>query len=63
MQETTNPTINPITYPEKAAHEVVLELIRAGKLGYVSDAKQAFTQLVDHYYAEKKRLFEANKAQ
>ncbi|EFP6250755.1 hypothetical protein H1E46_004849, partial [Salmonella enterica] len=31
-------TTSPFVFPEKAAHEVVLELIRAGKISYASDA-------------------------
>ncbi|CAH3506711.1 hypothetical protein AI2711V1_2403 [Raoultella ornithinolytica] len=56
-------SIHPLINPEKAAHEIVLELIKAGKISYVSEAKEAFTQLTDHYRAEKKRQFEESKAQ
>ncbi|EKY9224474.1 hypothetical protein RD173_004571, partial [Salmonella enterica] len=42
-------TTSPFVFPEKAAHEVVLELIRAGKISYASDASDVFTHMLNHY--------------
>ncbi|EFI5072534.1 hypothetical protein HGQ33_004398 [Salmonella enterica] len=39
-------TTSPFVFPEKAAHEVVLELIRAGKISYASDASDVFTHML-----------------
>lgn len=52
MSETTNPLLNP----EQAAHEVVLEFIKAGKFGYAKNAAEAFTLLFEHYRSELKRV-------
>lgn len=41
-------TTSPFVFPEKAAHEVVLELIRAGKISYASDASDVFTHMLSH---------------
>ncbi|HHH0001450.1 TPA: hypothetical protein ACPZLO_004524, partial [Yersinia enterocolitica] len=59
MSETTNPLLNP----EQAAHEVVLEMARAGKFTYPRNATEAFTHLLDHYRSELKRVLEEDKAQ
>ncbi|EIL8496120.1 hypothetical protein LME85_004610, partial [Salmonella enterica] len=48
-------TTSPFVFPEKAAHEVVLELIRAGKISYASDASDVFTHMLNHYRAESDR--------
>ena len=56
-------TTNPLTRPEQAAHEVVLELIKAGKITYAADAADSFTQLLNHYRSEFDRIRNENKAQ
>lgn len=55
--------INPLSKPAQAAHEIVLELIKAGKISYSKDAANAFSLMVDHYRAELKRLQKENEAQ
>ncbi len=42
--------------PELAAHEVVLEMSRAGKITDAEHASRAFTHLLDHYRSELKRI-------
>lgn len=49
-------TTNPLLKPEQAAHEVVLEMARAGKFGYAKNASEAFTHLLEHYRSELKRV-------
>ncbi|CAI1602420.1 Uncharacterised protein [Serratia fonticola] len=44
--------LNPLLDPERAAHEVVLELARAGKLANARQAAEAFTLLLDHFVEE-----------
>ncbi len=53
-------TINPLMNPEKAAHEVILELIRANKIS-PRDIPESFTYLLNHYRSELKRLQSENK--
>lgn len=48
--------INPLLNPEIAAQEVLIELIRAGKISSANGATNAFTALMDHYRAELKRV-------
>ncbi|EBL7110266.1 hypothetical protein CJH62_18460 [Salmonella enterica] len=55
-------TTSPFVFPEKAAHEVVLELIRAGKISYASDASDVFTHMLNHYHAESDRPQQEDKA-
>lgn len=55
-------TTNPLSYSAEAAHEVVLELVRAGKIHKIKDAADCFTYLFDHYRSEQKRIQEENKA-
>ncbi|WP_438334484.1 hypothetical protein [Edwardsiella tarda] len=59
MSDTTNPLINP----ERAAHEIVIELIRAGKIHKMADAPMAFTTMLNHYRSELVRIQNENKAQ
>lgn len=54
---------NPLTAPEVAAHEVILELIRAGKIHKIRDASECFTFMMDHYRSELKRVQNENKGQ
>ncbi|EHT0382006.1 hypothetical protein KW341_004912 [Salmonella enterica] len=54
-------TTSPFAFPEKAAHEVALELIRAGKISYSSEASDVFTHMYNHYRAEKVRIQRENK--
>lgn len=58
MSQTTNPLFNP----EQAAHEIVLEMVRAGKITHARTAAENFTELMDHFTAELKRVQEQNKA-
>lgn len=59
MSETTNPLLNP----EQAAHEVVLEMVKAGKVTYAKTASESFTLLLDHYRSELTRIQKEDKAQ
>ena len=52
MSGTTNPLLNP----GQAAHEVIIEMIKAGKISYIKDAEEVFTRMFDHYRAEQKRI-------
>ncbi|RLR17813.1 hypothetical protein D8L93_06200 [Sodalis-like symbiont of Bactericera trigonica] len=56
-------TTNPLIHPEKAAHESVLELIRAGKITNLSEIPKIFTPLIDYYGAELERIQQENKTQ
>lgn len=58
-QETTNPLIDP----EKASHEVVLELIKSGNLVNSHRVTEVFTLLLNHYRSELVRIQNENKAQ
>lgn len=55
--------INPLVHPEHSAHEIVIELIRAGKIGTETQVTQAFTTVLDHYISELKRLKAMNLKQ
>lgn len=55
-------TTNPFSYPEEAALEVVLEMIRVGKIIYAKNATDAFTAVLDHFRSEQKRIAEENKS-
>lgn len=55
-------TTSPFAFPDKAAHEVVLELIRAGKISYASDASNVFTHMLSHYRAERDLPKQEDKA-
>lgn len=55
--------LDPLAKSSMAAHEVVLELIKAGKLSYIEDINASFTQLLDHYRSELKRVRKENEAQ
>jgi hypothetical protein len=59
MSETTS----PFTNPDKAAHEVIIELIRAGKIKDKTEVGSCLTYLLERYYAENKRYEAENKAQ
>lgn len=59
MSDTTSPFANP----DKAAHEVVLELIRAGSIQTTAYASKTFTEMLDHYHSEKTRIQQKNKEQ
>ncbi len=48
--------LNPLLRPERAAHEIVLELARAGKLDNARQAADAFTLLLGHFVDELKRV-------
>lgn len=54
---------NPFSRPPLAAHEVVIELIKAGKISYPKDAAAAFSLMLDHYRGEQKRVQKENEAQ
>jgi len=56
MSDTTNPLLSP----ELAAHEVVLEMARAGKFASPRNAADAFTLLLNHYQSELKRVQSEN---
>ncbi|EAO8773986.1 hypothetical protein CDJ04_13945 [Salmonella enterica] len=56
-------TTSPFTNPDKAAHEVVLELIKSGFIKNTSSASQAFTDMLNHYYQEKNTPLSERKAQ
>ncbi len=45
MSDTTSPFANP----DKAAHEVVLELIKSGAIKNSSTASDVFTSMLNHY--------------
>lgn len=47
---------NPVVFPSIAAHEVVLEFIKAGKISYAKDASALYSHMLDHYRSETKRL-------
>lgn len=48
--------LSPLKYPGYAAHEVVIEMIKAGKISYAKDAMDVFTHVLDHYRSERKRI-------
>ena len=54
---------NPFSRPPLAAHEVVIELIKAGKISDPKDAADAFSLILDHYRAEQKRVQKENEGQ
>ncbi|MBQ0955949.1 hypothetical protein [Serratia symbiotica] len=56
-------TKNPLSYPEKAAQEVLLELVRAGSISSAKSATLAFTDLLNHYRSELNRIKKENKVQ
>ncbi|SAF45959.1 Uncharacterised protein [Enterobacter kobei] len=56
-------TTNPLTNPEQAAHEIVLEMVRAGKVTYARTAAENFTELLNHFIAESTRIQEQNTKQ
>lgn len=47
---------NPFRSPSTAAHEAVLELVKAGKITSASQLNEAFTTLINHYRSEEKRI-------
>lgn len=53
--------VNPLLKPEIAAQEVLIELIRAGKIANSNGATNAFTVLMDHYRSELKRVQSENE--
>lgn len=55
--------LNPLSYPEVAAHNVIMELIRTGKITSTQGVEAAFTALSDFYRSELRRIKEAHKAQ
>lgn len=57
MSDTTSPFANL----DKAAHEVVIELIRAGKISHAKEASDIFTYMLNHYRSEKARPYQDNK--
>ena len=59
MSDTTNPLMDP----ERAAHEVIIELIKAGKIVRIVDAAGCFTHMLDHYRSELNRIQKENKEQ
>jgi hypothetical protein len=56
-------TTNPLLHPEVAAHEVILELIKAGRILKIRDASECFTFMLDHYRSELKRVQNESKGQ
>lgn len=55
--------IDPLSKPSAAAHEVVLELIKVGRIVDVSDVSSVYTRLVNHYRSELKRIRKENEVQ
>ena len=55
-------TKNPLSYPEIAAQEVLLELVRAGRISSAKNATLAFTDLLNHYRSLD-RIKKENKVQ
>lgn len=51
-------THNPFDKPAAAAHEVVIEFIRADKLKNLDEAKLVFTELLNHYKSEYDRVYQ-----
>ncbi|EAB9447416.1 hypothetical protein CSU32_24735 [Salmonella enterica subsp. diarizonae] len=49
-------TTSPLTYSDQAAHEIVLEMIRAGKIANINDAAESFTFLLNHFASESERF-------
>lgn len=47
--------ISPIRDPARAAHEIVLELVRSGSVPTADLAAEAFTTLLNHFEAEKEK--------
>ncbi len=47
---------SPLMNPDGAAHEIVVELIRAGRISSERMASEAFTLLLDHYSSEMTRI-------
>ncbi|EOV5094261.1 hypothetical protein ACOA8Y_003751 [Serratia marcescens] len=52
MSEPTNPLMNP----ERAAHELVLELTKAGKVANARIAAEMFSFILEHYRYELGRV-------
>ncbi|MCC7586173.1 hypothetical protein FUU19_22095 [Serratia sp. Lou2A] len=53
---------NPFSsYGAEAAQEIVIELIRAGKIHNSAQAKDSFTELLNHYRSELDRVAEENR--
>lgn len=55
-------TTNPLTHPELAAYEVVLEMVKAGNIQSSKFAADTFTFLLDHFRSEFERIQRENKA-
>ena len=53
-------TLNPLLNPERAAQEVLIEMIRAGKISTAVGIANTFTAVMDHYRAELKRVQNEN---
>lgn len=49
-------TVNPLANPEQAAHEVILELIRAGRIKNTGHVAETFTSLMNYYNTELNRI-------
>lgn len=56
-------TTSPFATPDKAAHEIVLELIKSGSIKNTSSALQAFTDMLNHYHLAKNTPRPEHKAQ
>lgn len=52
--------LNPLLNPELAAQEVLIEMIRAGKISTAAGIANTFTAVMDHYRAELKRVQSEN---
>lgn len=59
MSEATN----PFSQPSLAAHEVVLEFIKAGKISYAKDASDLYSHMLNHYRSEMKRIQKESEVQ
>lgn len=63
MESKMSDTTSPFANPDKAAHEIVLELIKSGSIKNTSSASQAFIDMLNHYYQEKSIPRSERKAQ
>ncbi|KAA1061539.1 hypothetical protein [Enterobacter mori] len=55
--------LDPLSKPSAAAHESVLELIKAGKIIEIGEVTAAYTHLVNHYRSELKRIRKENEVE
>lgn len=44
-----NHTVNPLLLPTSAAQQIIIELIRAGKINNADEVNDSFTKIHEHF--------------